>query len=405
MSYNPYTHKVKNLESEIAGYVLSLENLEADLVWFRGFDVRVAKELKESDDLKLKTGIDEAQDLRTKVEGSEGEIEALKNASKLGWKRSHWPLASERKRANQELKRWNTQLNELQSQLDTFESKNKETESHLTQICEELDRFDSFNEDILVGEISKLQNQINNSEKELSDFKDKEQRTDRLIERLVLRIESLDRKLENLRSSLSEAEAMESSLSRASNSYERRQIHEKCETAFDDGSPSKVIRNLEKRIKTAEKDKKKITDQIDRLIYEREGQDIQSVVIDGSNLCYDKDRFIGISALRQLCEKIPVDIKVEVVFDGSILKTLGIRDTRELYKMMPGLSIHLDDNPSGADEMILNAASNSTAYVLSGDRFGDFAEKPAVREKRVLRVQFINGTVQVPRMDISFEYA
>lgn len=404
MNYNPYTPKVKKAESDVAALTSALKGLESELSWFREFDAAGARENLQLEFSRMEAGSRESQNLNTEIDNLEKQIAELTLASKIGWERSHWPWASERRTAK---KSWLKRLGQLSRQ-NSLRSNATDNENNarksIDEISVDLDKFNAFNESIITEEISSLLQQIELGKKEISELKDEKGRIDLLIANQVKNIEEIDGKLSELNSKLSEAENMEERLSRANNGYERKLIHEKCAKQFDDGSPNKVIRQLTKEIGALKRNKRKIEDRITKTVTERGSQDIRSVVIDGSNLCYDGDMFIGLSALQKLCKEIPEDINIEVVFDGSILKSLGLRDAEQLYTRMAGIKVHLDDNPSGADEMILNAALKPTSYVISGDKFGDFADKPAVRENRVLRVRFINGTVQVRRMDISFEY-
>ncbi|MHA2788798.1 hypothetical protein ACXZ66_06580 [Corynebacterium sp. S7] len=404
MNYNPYTVKVVNLKHDIADFTSALNRLESDLSWFKAFNAQTAEENLESENQNLKAGENESKEIKTKIRSLEKKIKKSEEELKPGWKLWNLLPTTERKRAKTALEQRHKQLARLNSQLNTSNTKNNATKSKIAEIKNEIDRFNALDEDFIKSEISDLRHKIEVGQKEFSDLKDKEASINQLIEKQVAKLESIAQRIRGLNTELSKARTFEERLNSATNGYERRLIHEECEAAFGSGSPSKEIRRIMKQIESEERNQRKIENRIQDII-EREGQDIQSVVIDGSNLCYDGDEFIGLSALRQLCEEIPEDIHVEVIFDGSILKTLGLRDERVLHDLLPGTKFHLDDNPSGADEMILDAASASTAYVISGDRFADFADKPVVKEDRVLRARFINGTVQIRRMDIRFEYS
>jgi hypothetical protein len=48
--------------------------------------------------------------------------------------------------------------------------------------------------------------------------------------------------------------------------------------------------------------------------------------------------------------------------------------------------------------------ATSFVYVLSNDRFAEYAEKPAVRDGRVLRHEILNGRILVHDLDVAASF-
>lgn len=196
---------------------------------------------------------------------------------------------------------------------------------------------------------------------------------------------------------------MQSDLGAASNSYELRQIHEDCKSKFNEGSPNRVVASLQKRLESKTRDEAKLKQRIENLI-QRDSRDIRSLVIDGSNLCYEGDKLIGLFAIRALHDSLSPEIQRTIVFDGSVLKRLGLPDDATLRRQLPGINVSIVKNLAGADETILDAAQDATSYVVSGDRFAEYPDKQAIKEGRILIAQVLNGRVIVPDLDINAAY-
>jgi hypothetical protein len=130
---------------------------------------------------------------------------------------------------------------------------------------------------------------------------------------------------------------------------------------------------------------------------------VRALVIDGSNVCYEGGTFIRLGALGPLCQQLSDSYNVTVVFDASIRRKLG-GDDAALREALPGSKVHVVASRTLADETILAAAEDPFVYVLSNDRFAEYAEKPAVRDGRVLRHEILNGRILVHDLDVAASF-
>ena len=97
------------------------------------------------------------------------------------------------------------------------------------------------------------------------------------------------------------------------------------------------------------------------------------IIIDGKNLCFEGNTFIGLAALIPLTEQVAKRYDVTVVFDASIRRDLKMSDD-QLAKALPAAKVHVVASRAKADETILDAAHESTAWVISNDRYGDYRD-------------------------------
>lgn len=56
------------------------------------------------------------------------------------------------------------------------------------------------------------------------------------------------------------------------------------------------------------------------------------------------------------------------------------------------------------DEILLDSESDHNSYVTGNDRFVDFPEKPAVRERRLIRHEILNGKVLFHDLDLPHDF-
>ncbi|MGO2140767.1 MAG: hypothetical protein ACTH30_10155 [Leucobacter sp.] len=404
MYYNPYTSQARELETHFAALEATVATHDEQLAWHRSFDAAAAAQRLTEVSAIEESYATQAEDADARMQAIRKQVTELENASKLGWNPTQWLFATERTEAKHHLKRQLAQFKSLKTQKDTYNAELDRARESIATTNESLQQHASFDIAAAEAEISELKAEIRSTTEEISSVKAQEAARLQLIGIPLKKLHSVEHEIRDLEDEVAKAERMDRDLSRAANGYERKLIHDRSQREFDDGTPRRVAERATQRIVAMRRDEEKLRRRVEELI-ERESQDVQSLVIDGSNLCYEGDRLIGLFAVRELCEKLPQDLSLTVVFDASILKKLGLPSEEALRAKMPGVAVHMVDDPAGADETILDAAENRTAYVISGDRFVDYPEKAVVQENRVLRSRIINKRVLISRLDINFEYS
>lgn len=187
------------------------------------------------------------------------------------------------------------------------------------------------------------------------------------------------------RGKIEQARQLDGKLDRAPNGYERKKIHGRCERELGHGSPARVIRERERLIEGHERTLGKLDDRL-RGIARRWERDIRTLVIDGSNLCYAGETFIGLHAIEALLPDLIGRYGVTVVFDASIRRKLSMGDAAIPAALAGEAEIIVTLTKTAADETILKlAGDDETVFVPSNDRFLDFPEMAAVASSRLIR--------------------
>lgn len=288
-------------------------------------------------------------------------------------------------------------LNVLNSELMGLEKK----ENALRKTLKKYKKTDVIH---LEHQITVINDSIINFKKDLAPLKKKKEEVDSAISKTVDTIKSKDKELKKLSNELAKAQLLEESLSFADNSYEKAMVHQECEHLFNEGSPSKVIRskinNIERLKREINKLKNKARNQALRA-----SRIINKVIIDGNNLCYEGEEYVGLEPLKPLVPVLADDYELLVVFDSQIRSMLG-KNSSQINSIFENNSkIHIVASGQSADETIVNLASaNDSYFILSNDRYIDFQEKNAVKNNRVLRHEIISDRILVNSLGINIKY-
>ena len=178
-------------------------------------------------------------------------------------------------------------------------------------------------------------------------------------------------------------------------------IHIQCEKQFGEGSPKKIINEEERKIRRLNTDIQKA--QKRAIVNGRwAARTIETVIIDGNNMCYEEGMFVGLQPLKKLTAELQQkNCNIIVVFDSTIRKLLKSDDIEIRKQFSSDIIIHIVATKQKADETILELASNKESnYVVSNDRFGDYNDKEVVKNERVIRHEIVNGYVMIHELRI-----
>ncbi|MDW8223864.1 MAG: hypothetical protein RMJ82_13035, partial [Gemmatales bacterium] len=140
-------------------------------------------------------------------------------------------------------------------------------------------------------------------------------------------------------------------------------------------------------------------------IARRVSRSIEKIVLDGNNLCFEGNCFIGLAALKAVVPVLAKDYELYLVFDASIRARLKTGDSKIRGEFERYAEVHVVPSRCVADETILElAGEEESTYILSNDRYADFPDKPAVRQGRIITHQIVAGKVFIPDLDISVAY-
>jgi len=256
-------------------------------------------------------------------------------------------------------------------------------------------QFDCIDAEIALNDICK---NIIELESEYQLLLHRKIKCDKRQESVLNVLRKNEQELADVEERLSKAERYERKLSNASNSYGRAMIHQEAEREIGNSKPQIIIRECQSRKKTLKNTIEKLEDRL-RKIGDIFSVDIQTFVIDGSNLLYNDRQFIGTAILHALIPKLLEEgYKVIVVFDANPRLRKDISKLRNRFKK----DVEIREAPSKveADRIVLNVADANSTYVISNDNFRDFPDKKCVAERRIFKHVITSGTIQIPDIDI-----
>lgn len=217
-------------------------------------------------------------------------------------------------------------------------------------------------------------------------------------------LDRLKSELATLNADIARANRFEQDLSSAANSYERAMIHKECEEKFGTGRPKEVISDRRGRIRSLDNNIPKLERRI-REELEKLQRTIGHLLIDGNNVCYEGQSFIGLQAISALVRGLGGRFKTTVVFDASIRAMLKT-DTQGIERAL-GISVntHVAPTKSAADEYLLKLADqDNSAFILSNDRFAEYHDYAAVKSGRLFRFLIADGKLMANDIDISVNF-
>lgn len=381
----------------------SMASLADEINWYEHYDFALMKEKRrtiEENNRKLLCEVNVLEKELRKQKEAKFKVKAkIKNL----WNPINW--------FDQEQQFLRKQVAELMNEEQCIESKlydiREEINLNYSKISEAItneNKYIDFRPDDKRLLLKNLQDDNVKQEAVLKQFERKHQSVLDKIQPLLKAFQDKENELRRCHSDIDSAKRFIQQLSEASNSYERKMIHLECEEKFDEGSPQKVIDIKQRKKDSLQRDIEKLDQRICREIIKLSCE-IDSIVIDGNNLCYESSRFVGISPVVALANELAKRFQVVVVFDSGIQ---GMLKTNEQYirgVFSKNVSVHIVAPRQPADYTILTYADSfPKSWIISNDRFSDFPDLKIVRENRIFRHEIINGRVLVNSLDIDISY-
>lgn len=207
-----------------------------------------------------------------------------------------------------------------------------------------------------------------------------------------------------LETEIRRAEQIDRNLSNASNSYERALLHKECNELFDNGKPLTVIINREKEILSIKRNITKLEKRIDNEM-ERSLRKINHLIIDGNNMCYERNNFISFKAISALLADLPKKMKKTIIFDSSIRKLMKTNDQDISNYFKGAAETYIVPTKTSADEYILKLSEKEmNTYIVSNDRYSDFHDYKSVKNGKIIRFMVTNGNIIINDLSISASF-
>lgn len=405
MNTNPFTEEIEALERNHEAAQSELDSWKAKLTWFEGVNLDQATgELMRTQRLHTETQA-RLGDMRIGLVELAATVQRLEEEAGMGIDPRHW-FSSERAIAKRQLAAMQQKLADGQASISSMEAAVSNAAVVSQDIQSRIKKARVFDPLLAQSAIAALQRTIEQVAPQLASLR---RRSDKLDETLLEPQRSLDeeeRQRTRLLGRIELAARFEDELSKAA-SYEKRRIHERCRIQLEDERPGVVLHDSRKELRRIEGNITKLRARIAELV-KCASRDVRHIVIDGNNLCNaEGSRFVGLAALKAIVPVLAKAYKVSVIFDSGIYnRKLNIRK-KDIQEAFPDAAlVHVVATKRSADELILDTAGDDRyTFVLSNDRFGEFAEKSVVKGSRVLQHEIIGQTAHIYdlRIDVPFD--
>ncbi|WP_010178683.1 hypothetical protein [Glaciecola sp. HTCC2999] len=403
MRLNPYEQDYEIANDKLKALSITLEDKKQKIHWYQRTDLNSLNLHYLELEGKLETQAKLIKRLKTNANEIESSSELLNKSIKSLWNPKNW-FDIQQRRMRTELAEKKQLLNEISikktKQEGIFKRLKKRKEESLIEIAD-YKCFDIYTKS---SEVAELANLLSKQLKDLEAIKEQKEKIDHKLQPVITQITSLEGKIIKLERRLIEAKNLDEDLSSASNSYERAMIHQDCEHKFHTSSPKRVIAKTSREITKLNRDLSKLNKRA-KSIATKAARVVQKLIIDGNNLCYQGGSFIGFVALKPLIVSLVEQYKVVLVFDASIRRLLSMSDNEISNEIKGEIDLHVVATSIKADETVLDlAGSDSTSYIISNDRFAEFGEKSAIKQKRIIRHEIVSNKILIHDLEISMSF-
>ena len=279
-----------------------------------------------------------------------------------------------------------------------------EADNSKNEINTNIDKYKSFNKTNISYQVETLTKEINLLEQEFGKISNLKHRVDEKLKSIIEQISKYESSIATKHEKIIEANYFENDLDDAPSSYERAKIHECCENVFGEGNPKKIIRENEKSLRQLGRDLEKLKIRAFE-VGKKASREIKKLVIDGNNMCYEGDDFVGLLPILTSTKELQQDYEIIIVFDASIRSILNTNDQIIREKFHNEIKVHIVPSTLKADETIIDIASDdSTCYMLSNDRFGDYRDKEAIENNRLIRHEIVDNKIIIHDLNINKKY-
>lgn len=400
MNLNPLDEQLKKAMAEASELRASLESIRKDIAWYENTELQALADSRDQLKNKLKAETQKCNRLHKKFQQIQAAINKQSESINSLWNPKNWFDSQQRAHRRQVAAMKKLRATTTKS-ASTAESQLRDLRNQVLTKTNEIDRYKKFDFDAKNEERTTLEEQLSQQERDIERIVYRKQQLDAALEPIVDQFRDAQEEKAQIASALRKAKVLEKKLSSASNSYDRAMVHKECQEKFGEGSPWKVISKKESEMRCIDRDIEKLRKRAATVV-EKAARDIRRLVIDGNNLCYQGDLFIGLAALRALVPVLAEDYDVVLVFDASIRRALGSGDADIRSILGGGIQVHVVATSIKADETVLDlAGSDKTTFIVSNDRFAEFGEKPAVRDRRFIRHEIVSGKVLVHDLGVS----
>lgn len=404
MRTNPFIKDTEALQREYDTSSNELLEWTKKLTWFESIDLdQEYSKLRNAEraELEAQDNVYQAQQAQTIMADL---VKELEHKVGVGLDLRYW-FSSERAIAKRQLQKKKEELAAQVSKIESAEIELIQAAELVRKIQDEIAMARAFDSLLALSAIAALKANLERIEPPLKRLYQRRNDLDRIMKEPMEEIRKHEFERQKIMSRISRAERFDQSLTSARSSYERAKIHEQCDADLGDSKPGNVLRQSRNALRSLDDKLRKLHARVDSLI-RFATWDIRHIVIDGNNLCYEGEHFVGLSVLEALVPILSQTYKITLIFDASIRRKLTLSNKDIEARFPQSVRVHVVASSRAADETVLaTAGDDSNTFVLSNDRFVDYPEKMAVKDGRLLRHEIINHVVYIHELqiDVSFD--
>lgn len=399
MEYNPFTNELAAYQAAYAHAGDQMRVWTSQLNWFHEFDPVKSYESLKVTERAISTACGQFETEKKITDALQIKISQLKEQACLGLNPSYW-FSSERAIVQRQLLVARQDIAMHQRECGELEFHIQGHEQIAKQVQADIARYRSFDALLAQATLRGLQVELKKLDSELPQLQRRKIDLDSKLEHPLRRLTELEGEWRQLACDLSRADQFEEALTNAQTGRERAQIHEECGRELGHSKPMAVVQARRSKIEGVEGNIGKLKVRIEEII-KCTVRDVRTLVIDGNNLCYQQNEFIGLSALEKLVPELAQKYVVKLIFDSGIRGLLRTKDSEIRGRFPQASLVHVVASKTKADETILDvAAEDKNAFVISNDRFVEFPEKYVVLQGHILKHEIVNDTVHIYDLDI-----
>lgn len=404
MQYNKYQNQYSDLDAQRKVLSQKVEDLKGAQIWYEKFELNAVALTSRNAKKSATEFNDEFRQLEPKVISKTSEVTKLNEQPSLGWSPKYW-FSAERATAKADLEMGLADLSQLKNRVHFLKTQVKTQSDIVVRIENDLKKYEEHDSHLIDSKISALGMEIAELSAQLQLVEQRRLELDVQLSAPLAELKKLTSEKSSVASDLMQAQSMDDQMSSAANSYERAQLHERSKQTLGDPSPRKVKAAKERELEGIDRNIKKLETRLEA-IAEKSSRLIRRLVIDGNNMCYlhSQRKFLGLRALRPVANALSEKYEVMIVFDASIREQLR-KSTQEIIDCFSNrVCVHIVATGEKADESLLKIASEPGDWVISGDRFSEYPEMLAVRNKKLIRHEILEGKVLINDLSVEVGY-
>lgn len=404
MEYNPYADRYNQLKEIIAKLNNDKDLTTQDLVWYYNTDVEKLQQELQQRLSKRKDRYSQVKKIQDEITALMTRLERVKSSKDSTFIIINW-FSSEQKRYRHAIEELNYEIVSNKEKIKRESTLIDAAFKKATDLEASIYKHKNYDVNINSKYLEELESAIASHQHEFEKLEKDKQRVDLVLSPIEIELKNLELKMQATKALLDTAHQYDGELSKADNSYERLMIHKKCQTSLGEGKPKNVINQQNKILNQIERDYIKAQNRA-REVGQKASRVIETVIIDGNNMCYEGDAFVGLSPLKVVTSELQKQYKVIVVFDSKIRQILKSNNADIAAQLPDNIKLHIVASNQFADATILDLATdNKSTYVISNDRFGDYNDKEVVKGNRLIRHEIVNNRALIHDLNINLAYA